>query len=99
MVEKLEEHPGALRFHCLRCAALHFDDYEVLDVGVASAWRCHRCERMFTLQLIECGYCSAEAVEVALAATELARVNTLSCLNCGKRLAQREEAQAESDFG
>jgi len=99
MVEKLEGHFSALQFQCPRCAELHCDDYEMLDIGVPSEWRCSGCERLFTILLTECDYCAAEAIEVALVATELAYVSTLPCPSCGKRSAQHEEAQADIDFG
>jgi len=99
MVEKLEGHFSALQFQCPRCAELHCDDYEMLDIGVPSEWRCSGCGRLFTILLTECDYCAAEAIEVALVATELAYVSTLPCPSCGKRSAQHEEAQADIDFG
>lgn len=60
-----------LRFGCPRCGHQQVDDYEVIDPGVATEWRCGQCKRPFAVLLTECERCAAESVTVALALVEM----------------------------
>jgi transcription elongation factor Elf1 len=81
----------ALRFECPRCGHEESDDYEVVDVGIPTAWRCSGCSRPFSVMLLECHDCGAERVESALQASEHSAIEHIHCGQCGCGLLRHEE--------
>lgn len=81
----------ALRFDCPRCGHVEDDDYEVIDCGVPTDWRCAACRRVFSVLLTECDNCSREGVHTALTSTEQSNATDLLCRQCGRPVLRHDE--------
>lgn len=87
-----------LTFECPRCGEEQQDEFELLDPGLATDWRCHACGRMFSVLLTACDYCGSETLQTALAAAEQPCVEDVVCVACGRR-ALRMHIDDEHDSG
>jgi predicted RNA-binding Zn-ribbon protein involved in translation (DUF1610 family) len=80
-----------LQFGCPRCGYVVRDEYETLNAGAPTDWRCDNCDRIFNVLLLNCEYCGFETTSLALIAAEQAPTRLLVCRGCQRPAIDHEE--------